>query len=139
VALRIRRGVYATSAHVQAGTGAGKGRAARANRPRLGELGNSGNTSAPHLHFSINAAPTRWKPPACSATNRHMRRVSPAPLAVGADPRACVVRQRGRGWVLISTLAALAGLLAFAPPAGAVRGPVAAAPRLAWKPCASPA
>jgi pimeloyl-ACP methyl ester carboxylesterase len=40
---------------------------------------------------------------------------------------------------LISTLIAIVGLLAAAVPASAVRPPAAAAPALAWKPCADPA
>ena len=40
---------------------------------------------------------------------------------------------------MISTLAAIVGLLAVALPASAVRPPAAAAPALVWKPCADPA
>jgi murein DD-endopeptidase MepM/ murein hydrolase activator NlpD len=53
VVIRVRRGVYAAYAHMQTGSV----RVRRAQRVRrgqvLGRLGNSGNTSAPHLHFGI--------------------------------------------------------------------------------------
>jgi pimeloyl-ACP methyl ester carboxylesterase len=70
----------------------------------------------------------------------HLARLSLEPVAGGADPRECVAcRRRRRGWGLISTLIAIVGLLAAAVPASAVRPPAAAAPALAWKPCADPA
>jgi pimeloyl-ACP methyl ester carboxylesterase len=66
--------------------------------------------------------------------------LSREPVAGGADPRACVARRRRRrGWGLVFTLTAIVGLLAAAVPASAVRPPAAAAPALAWEPCADPA
>ena len=57
VVVRIRRGVYAIYAHVRPGTVRVRiGQRVRTGQ-RLGELGNSGNTTAPHLHFSINDGP----------------------------------------------------------------------------------
>jgi murein DD-endopeptidase MepM/ murein hydrolase activator NlpD len=53
VVIRVRRGVYAAYVHLQPGSV----RARRGQRIRrgqvIGRLGNSGNTSAPHLHFGI--------------------------------------------------------------------------------------
>ena len=46
---------------------------------------------------------------------------------------------RRRGWLLLSTLTAIAVLLAGAPPASAARAPAAAGRALAWKRCADPA
>ena len=69
-----------------------------------------------------------------------LARLSPEPVAGAADPRECLARRRRRrGWGLISTLTAIVGLLAAAVPASAVRPPAAAAPALAWEPCADPA
>jgi hypothetical protein len=57
VVVRIRRGVYAVYAHVRPGTVRVKvGQRVRTGQ-RLGELGNSGNTDAPHLHFGIHDGP----------------------------------------------------------------------------------
>jgi pimeloyl-ACP methyl ester carboxylesterase len=67
-----------------------------------------------------------------------LARFSPQPVAAGADSWEYLPRQRRlRGWLLLSTLTAIACLLAAAPPAGAARPP--AAPAFAWKPCADPA
>jgi pimeloyl-ACP methyl ester carboxylesterase len=81
----------------------------------------------------------RWKSPAWSGTNTHLVRLSPKPLAVGADRRKPATRRRHRrGWLLLSTLAAIAAVLASVPPAGA-RAPAESVPALAWKRCADPA
>src|SRR5215218_8889890 len=70
----------------------------------------------------------------------HLARLSPEPVARRSQPEECGARRRRRrGWGLISTLAAIVGLLAVALPASAVRPPAAAAPALVWKPCADPA
>jgi peptidase M23-like protein len=57
VVVRIRRGVYAAYAHIRPGTVRVRvGQRVRTGQ-RLGELGNTGNTSAPHLHFGIHDGP----------------------------------------------------------------------------------
>jgi hypothetical protein len=57
VVVRIRRGVYAFYAHVRPGTVRVRvGQRVRTGQ-QLGELGNSGNTGAPHLHFGIHDGP----------------------------------------------------------------------------------
>ena len=53
VIIRIRPDVYALYAHLQAGKIAVKiGEKVKAGA-RIGRLGNSGNSSAPHLHFGL--------------------------------------------------------------------------------------
>src|SRR5215211_2470809 len=70
----------------------------------------------------------------------HLARLSPEPVARRSQPEECGARRRRRrGWGLIFTLTAIVGLLAAALPASAARLPAAAAPALAWKPCAEPA
>jgi peptidase M23-like protein len=57
VVVRIRRGVYAVYGHVRPGTVRVRvGQRVRTGQ-QLGELGNSGNTTAPHLHFGIHDGP----------------------------------------------------------------------------------
>jgi hypothetical protein len=57
VVVRIRPGVFATFAHLQPGSIAvGVGEQVRTGQ-RLGRLGNSGNSTAPHLHFGISDGP----------------------------------------------------------------------------------
>jgi Peptidase family M23 len=57
VAVRIRRGVYAIYAHVRSGTVRVRvGQRVRTGQ-QLGELGNSGNSGAPHFHFGIHDGP----------------------------------------------------------------------------------
>jgi murein DD-endopeptidase MepM/ murein hydrolase activator NlpD len=57
---RIGRGVYATNAHIQTGSV----RVTAGQRLRTGEviglLGNSGNSTLPHLHFGIVDRPDFW-------------------------------------------------------------------------------
>lgn len=53
VVIRVRRGVYAAYAHMQTGSvRVRRGQSVRRGQV-IGRLGNSGNTSAPHLHFGI--------------------------------------------------------------------------------------
>jgi hypothetical protein len=57
VVVRIRRGVYAIYGHVRPGTVRVRvGQRVRTGQ-QLGELGNSGNSTAPHLHFGIHDGP----------------------------------------------------------------------------------
>jgi hypothetical protein len=57
VVVRIRRRVYALYVHLRPGTVRVRvGQRVRTGQ-RLGELGNSGNTTAPHLHFGIHDGP----------------------------------------------------------------------------------
>jgi hypothetical protein len=64
VVVGTRRGVYAIYGHIRPGTVRVRvGQRVPTGR-RLGELGNSGNSTAPHLHFFINDAPDpRASPP----------------------------------------------------------------------------
>jgi hypothetical protein len=58
VVVRIRRGVYAIYVHLRPGTVRVRvGQRVRTGQ-RLGELGNSGNTTAPHLRFGIHDGPS---------------------------------------------------------------------------------
>jgi hypothetical protein len=58
VVVRMRPRVYAIYTHVRPGTVRVKvGQRVRTGQ-RLGELGNSGNTDLPHLHFSLNDGPS---------------------------------------------------------------------------------
>jgi Peptidase family M23 len=58
VLVRVRRGVYAAYAHMQTGSvRVRRGERIRQNQV-IGLLGNSGNTSAPHLHFGIQDGPS---------------------------------------------------------------------------------
>jgi hypothetical protein len=57
VTIRVRRGVYAFYAHFQPGTVAVKvGQQVKVGQ-RLGLLGNTGNSGAPHLHFGLMDGP----------------------------------------------------------------------------------
>ena len=57
VVVRIRPGVYATYVHLQPGSiEVGVGAQVRTGQ-RLGLLGNSGNSTAPHLHFGLSDGP----------------------------------------------------------------------------------
>jgi hypothetical protein len=57
VTIRVRRGVYAFYAHLQPGTVAVKvGQQVKVGQ-RLGLLGNTGNSGAPHLHFGLMDGP----------------------------------------------------------------------------------
>jgi hypothetical protein len=57
VVIRVRRGVYAAYVHMQTGSVQVR-RGQRVRRGQvIGRLGNSGNTSAPHLHFGIQDRP----------------------------------------------------------------------------------
>lgn len=57
VVIRIRAGVFAFYAHIRPGTVRVRvGQRIRAGQ-QLGELGNAGQTTAPHLHFSIQDGP----------------------------------------------------------------------------------
>jgi hypothetical protein len=58
VIIKIATGRYATYAHLQPGSvRVRRGQRVRAGQ-QIGRLGNSGNTSAPHLHFGIQSGPT---------------------------------------------------------------------------------
>jgi hypothetical protein len=57
VVVRIRRGVYAVYVHMRPGTVRVRvGQRVRTGQ-QLGELGNTGNSHAPHLHFGIHDGP----------------------------------------------------------------------------------
>jgi Peptidase family M23 len=57
VVIRVRRGIYAAYAHMQPGSvRVRRGQQVRRGQV-IGRLGNSGNTSAPHLHFGIQDGP----------------------------------------------------------------------------------
>ena len=57
VVIRIARDAYAFYAHMQPGTvRVNVGQRVRAGE-RLGSLGSSGNSNAPHVHFSVNDGP----------------------------------------------------------------------------------
>jgi hypothetical protein len=57
VVVRIRPGVFATYAHLQPGSiEVGVGEQVRTGQ-RLGRLGSSGNSNAPHLHFGLSDGP----------------------------------------------------------------------------------
>jgi len=57
VVVRIRPGVFATYVHLQPGSiEVGVGAQVRTGQ-RLGRLGNSGNSTAPHLHFGLSDGP----------------------------------------------------------------------------------
>ena len=57
VVVRVRPGVYAFYAHLQPGSiEVRKGDQVKAGQP-LGRLGNTGNSTAPHLHFELSDGP----------------------------------------------------------------------------------
>jgi murein DD-endopeptidase MepM/ murein hydrolase activator NlpD len=57
VVVEIAPGVFATYAHLQPGSLAVRVGERVTPGQRLGRLGNSGNTTAPHLHFQISDGP----------------------------------------------------------------------------------
>lgn len=56
VIVRIRPGVFASYSHLQPGIAVGIGDQVRTGQ-WLGRLGNSGNSTAPHLHFGLSDGP----------------------------------------------------------------------------------
>ena len=65
VVIRMRRGVYALYAHMIPGSiRVREGQRVRRG-DRIGLLGNTGNTAAPHLHFQLMEGPVHSPPTPC--------------------------------------------------------------------------